>query len=70
LSSTEKYLISIVGPTAIGKTELAIKTANYFSRQQSRFQLRKSGNCATKLLLKFVTGLELISDFRIHRQQF
>jgi tRNA dimethylallyltransferase len=30
---TNKYLISIVGPTAIGKTALSIKLANYFNAE-------------------------------------
>lgn len=33
MSSGEKTLIVIAGPTAIGKTELAIKLANFFSTQ-------------------------------------
>ena len=28
-----KYLISIIGPTAIGKTALSIKLANYFNTE-------------------------------------
>jgi len=31
--SNNKYLISIVGPTAIGKTSLSIKLANYFNTE-------------------------------------
>jgi len=33
LSNSVKYIISIVGPTAIGKTDLAIKLANYFGTE-------------------------------------
>ena len=33
MKHTNKYLISIVGPTAIGKTALSIKLANYFNAQ-------------------------------------
>ncbi|OIQ29148.1 MAG: tRNA (adenosine(37)-N6)-dimethylallyltransferase MiaA [Bacteroidetes bacterium MedPE-SWsnd-G2] len=31
--NTQKYLISVVGPTAIGKTALSIKLANYFNTE-------------------------------------
>ena len=30
---SNKYLISIVGPTAIGKTALSIKLANHFNTE-------------------------------------
>ena len=33
MKHTNKYLISIVGPTAIGKTALSIKLANYFNTE-------------------------------------
>lgn len=33
MNSKDKYLISIVGPTAIGKTSLSIKLANYFNTE-------------------------------------
>ena len=33
MKHTNKYLISIVGPTAIGKTALSIKLANYFNAE-------------------------------------
>ena len=33
MKDTNKYLISIIGPTAIGKTALSIKLANYFNTE-------------------------------------
>ncbi|QXP58251.1 tRNA (adenosine(37)-N6)-dimethylallyltransferase MiaA [Olleya sp. HaHaR_3_96] len=33
MKHTNKYLISIIGPTAIGKTALSIKLANYFNTE-------------------------------------
>jgi len=33
VKDTNKYLISIIGPTAIGKTALSIKLANYFNTE-------------------------------------